>query len=198
MTSSTWGGEWWEREIGEICKTLLYSNPRPPPAHFPFFFTTLTLKPLGSAGILALWQQYEGSSQIGRRLRTASVPAGGVRFGNVNPKLYAAYAAERGPKAAALAKLGLPPVNVSQAVAAKAASAAAGKPDWAASKILDAAAEVTAIDAKVAGKKCVTQGSAAGPLAEKIKLCKKSSSTTTSLAPTALTRPATAQAATTW
>ena len=61
---------------------------------------------------------------------------------------------------------------MSQAVAAKAASAAAGKPDWAASKILDAAAEVTAIDAKVAGKKCVTQGSAAGPLAEKIKLCK--------------------------
>ena len=125
-------------------------------------------------GILALWQQYEGSSQIGRRLRsTASVPAGGVRFGNVNPALYAAYAAERGPKAAALAKVGLPPVNVSQTVAAKAASAVAGKPDWAASKILNVAAEVTAVEAKVAAKKvCVTQGSAAGPLAEKVKLCK--------------------------
>ena len=44
MTSSTWGGEWWEREIGEICKTLLYLNPRPPPAHAPFFFTTLNPK----------------------------------------------------------------------------------------------------------------------------------------------------------
>ena len=39
------GLEWWEREIGEICKTLLYLNPRHPPAHAPFFFTTLNLSP---------------------------------------------------------------------------------------------------------------------------------------------------------
>lgn len=108
------------------------------------------------AGILALAQQYEG----------------GVRFGNVNYKLYADYAAERDPKAAVLAKVGVTPVNVSQAVDAKAAAAAAGKPDWAASKIQAAAAEVTAINAKVAAKeRCVTRQSAAGPLAEKVKLC---------------------------
>ena len=108
------------------------------------------------AGILALAQQYEG----------------GVRFGNVNYRLYADYVAERDPKAAVLAKVGLTPVNVSQAVDAKAAATAAGKPDWAASKIQAAAAEVTAINAKVAAKeRCVTRQSAAGPLAEKVKLC---------------------------
>ena len=107
-------------------------------------------------GILSLWQQLEG----------------GVRFGNVNPRLYTMYAAERDPKAAVLAKVGLTPFNVSQAVDAKAAAAATGKPDWAASKIQAAAAEVTAINAKVAAKeRCVTRQSAAGPLAEKVKLC---------------------------
>lgn len=124
------------------------------------------------AGILALWQQYEGSVQGGRRLRTAAVAAGGVRFGNVNTRLYTAYAAERDPKAAALAKVGLPAFNLSQAINAKAASAASGKPDWAAAKIQTVAAEVTALNAKVAAKeRCVTRQSAAGPLAEKVKLC---------------------------